>query len=315
LYSPALELEISSHADDSSWPKLKSLVLNGLSPATKRLYAGALDQFRDWFSLELRPALTRAVVQEHKTWLQSKGYAPSTIAVRLSSIRKLVSEAVENGLMDRQSAEAILRIKGPRRHGRRLGNWLNESQADAFICKAELDTLKGKRDTAMFAVAIGCGLRRGEVASLTVEHFQLRDERWVTVDLVGKHNRIRSIPVPSWVKDRIDTLLAAAGTHNGFVFRAIDKADHVVGRSLTAQAIYEITRTHALRMGLRIAPHDLRRTFAKLTYAASAPVEQIQFTLGHTSITTTERYLGLSQDLRHAPGDLIRISTSGRRSV
>lgn len=205
-------------------------------------------------------------------------------------------------------AEGIFRIKGPRRHGCRIGNWLERLQAAAFICEAETNTLKGKRDAAIFSLSIGCGLRRGEVAMLTVDHFQVRDERSVIVDLIGKQARIRSVPVPNWVQDRVDTWLKAAVVTSGFVFRAIDKGDRLASQSLTPQAIYEITRTHSSRLGLRIAPHDLRRTFAKLAYAASAPVEQIQFTLGHASITTTERYLGVSQDLRHAPGDLICLS-------
>jgi integrase len=57
----------------------------------------------------------------------------------------------------------------------------------------------------------------------------------------------------------------------------------------------------------RLAPHDLRRTFAKLAHTGHAALEQIQLSLGHASIQTTERYLGVSQDLVDAPCDRLGI--------
>jgi integrase len=57
----------------------------------------------------------------------------------------------------------------------------------------------------------------------------------------------------------------------------------------------------------KLAPHDLRRTFAKLAHKGRAPLEQIQLSLGHASIQTTERYLGVRQDLQDAPCDYLGI--------
>jgi site-specific recombinase XerC len=56
----------------------------------------------------------------------------------------------------------------------------------------------------MFAALLGCGLRRSEVASLTFRHLQQRDNRWCIVDMVGKHKRVRTVPMPAWVKNAID---------------------------------------------------------------------------------------------------------------
>jgi integrase len=63
-------------------------------------------------------------------------------------------------------------------------------------------------------------------------------------------------------------------------------------------------------IGHPVAPHDLRRTFAKLCHTSGGALEQIQISLGHTSIVTTERYLGVRQDLKNAPADLIQIGGS-----
>ena len=60
-------------------------------------------------------------------------------------------------------------------------------------------------------------------------------------------------------------------------------------------------------MGLKLAPHDCRRTFAQLARKAASPLEQIQMALGHSSIQTTERYLGLKQDLTDSPSDRLAL--------
>ena len=60
-----------------------------------------------------------------------------------------------------------------------------------------------------------------------------------------------------------------------------------------------------------IAPHDMRRTCAKLCRAAGGELEQIQLLLGHSSVQTTERYLGTKQDLVHAPNDGIKLVLVG----
>jgi integrase len=62
----------------------------------------------------------------------------------------------------------------------------------------------------MLAGLLGCGLRRSEVAAQRLKHIQQRDNRWCIVDLVGKHGRVRTIPVPTWVKGAIDAWTSAA---------------------------------------------------------------------------------------------------------
>jgi integrase len=109
------------------------------------------------------------------------------------------------------------------------------------------------------------------------------------------------------VKQIVDAWTAAAGIGDGLAFRAINKSDRLSGDRIGSQAIYEILKTCGVRAGIPFAPHDLRRTFARAAHDGGAPIEQIQYCLGHASLLTTERYLGLAQDLKHAPGDYIRI--------
>jgi integrase len=111
------------------------------------------------------------------------------------------------------------------------------------------------------------------------------------------------VPISTWVNDSIRRWLEIAGIHSGRVFRAIDKKGRIRSERLSPQAIFSILRHYAERTGVSASPHDMRRTYAHLAYSGRAPLEQIQFSLGHASVVTTERYLGTRQDLKDAPGD------------
>lgn len=293
---------------DASWHRLKTLALDAMpSEISRRVYSTCLDHFAAWYFSEPRAALSKSIVQQYRTALEKEAYAPATVAIHLAALRKLAEEAAEEDLLDPQVAAGVCRVRAPRRLGRRLGNWLGLEEAEALICTPGADTLKGVRDQAILCVAIGCGLRRSEIASLTLDHLQLRDGRWLLADISGKHGRIRTVPAPLWVIEYVQRWLARASIATGRVFRAVNKGGQLAGVSMTPQAVYEVARTYGYRAGLNIAPHDLRRTFAKLAYSGGAPVEQIQYSLGHASLTTTEVYLGLRQDLLHAPGDRISL--------
>ena len=110
------------------------------------------------------------------------------------------------------AAEAIHRVKGTKRQGVRLGNWLSADQAQDLLNLPDTKTLKGKRDQALLAILLGAGLRRTEVADLTIGHFQQKDGRRVIVDIIGKHGRVRSVPIAAWVKSAVDFWTEAAGT-------------------------------------------------------------------------------------------------------
>src|SRR5262249_21895626 len=158
----------------------------------------------------------------------------------------------------------------------------------------------------LLGMLLGCGLRRSELAALTIEDIQQREGRWVIVDVRGKGSRLRSVPTPAWAKSLVDSWTATAGISKGRLFRRISQKGEV-GEALTAQAVYLIVKGYAAQIGVELAPHDLRRTFAKLAHCGRSPLEQIQLSLGHESIVTTERYLGVRQSLTDAPCDRLGI--------
>jgi integrase/recombinase XerD len=282
----------------------------GRESHTQRAYADALAEFLFWCKARGTFALNKDLVNQYRNHLEgSRGLAPATINKHLSPIRLLAREAADghNGILDSATAEAVCRVKGAKRSGTRLGNWLSLSQAQQLLDLPDRQTTKGKRDLAILAVLLGAGLRRVEAAKLTVEHIQQREGRWVIVDLVGKHHRTRSVPIAAWVKVATDSWTAAAGITTGRLFRSVNKGGHL-GGSLSAQGLYKVLIGYAAVLGVaNLAPHDLRRSFAQLARKSGSALEQIQKSLGHASIQTTEKYLGIQQDLQDAPSDHIHL--------
>src|SRR5918998_1786455 len=288
------------------------MVLDGLpSEHSRRAYERALFDFFHWHRDVGRPQLGKAVVQRYAAELREAGMAASSVNQRLSAIRKLAAEAADNGALNPHVANGIQAVKGARREGRRTGNWLTREEAQSWLGAPDRRTMRGRRDRALLAVLIGCGLRRSEAAGLTFGHVQQRDGRWVLVDLIGKRDKIRSVPMPNWAKAAIDEWSKSSGVTEGLVFRAVNKGDRVVGEGITPQAIYNIIVGYAEELEKKgVAPHDLRRTFAKLAHRGGAAIDQIQLSLGHESIQTTEEYLGVEQDLTDAPCDHLGLRIS-----
>jgi site-specific recombinase XerD len=281
------------------------MVLDGLDSAhSRRAYERHLREFIRWYSESGETTINKAAVQRYVAQLRERGMSAASVNQKLSAIRKLAEEAADNGALDSQIANGIKAVKGIRHEGTRTGNWLTRHEAQKLLKVPDTDKLKGLRDRAILAVLIGCGLRRSEAASLRFDHIQQLDGRWVLVDLVGKRNKLRSVPMPSWAKVSIDAYASASGLSEGNIFRPINKGGRMTGERMTEHAIYNVVSEHSegLSQG-EIAPHDLRRTFAKLAHKGGSALDQIQLSLGHNSIQTTERYLGVEQDLTDAPCD------------
>ena len=279
------------------------------SPHSKRAYRRAIRDFLSWYRETGQIGLSKAVVARYAATLAAQGMGASSINQRLCALRSLAREAADNDVLSAQAAGGIERVKGIRQKGQRLGLWLSREQAQRLLDTPDTTTLSGLRDRAMLATMLGCGLRRSEVAALTFSHIQRRNGHWLIVDLVGKGQRMRSIVMPDWCKDAVGAWATAADLVDGPVFRNVTKGDTLrqytaAGDGLTPEGVSWIVKRYAADLGMpALAAHDLRRSYAKLGRAGGAALEQIQLSLGHASLTTTERYLGHSLDMDGAPGD------------
>jgi integrase len=278
------------------------MVLNSVvSEHSKRNYAKALDEV---FTLcaNRSQGLSRALLMEYRAAMVEKKLSASTVNVRLSAVRKLVGEAQRNGIIDAEGAANVAGVPNLSQKGTRLGNWLTREQAKELLTVP--DRSKGERDYAILALLLGCALRRQELASLDVDGIQMREGRWVLADLRGKGGRVRTVAIPVWVKQAIDAWMVAAKIEKGRLLRPLSKSGKVIGDELGDWAIWSVVEQSANEIGIEhFGAHDLRRTCAKLCRKNGGDLEQIKFLLGHSSIQTTERYLGSEQDLAVAVND------------
>src|ERR1700723_3050328 len=256
---------------------LRKLVLDAVqSPHTRRNYAKALD---DLFQFCASRPLSRALLMEWKAGMES--LSPSTINVRLSAVRKMVTEALRNGLIGQEEAANLTDIPNIRQKGTRLGNWLTREQAKELLAVPDRSTLKGKRDYVILTLLVGCALRRNELAELEVETIQQREGRWVLADLEGKGRRIRTVAVPIWVKQGINAWMTASGIEDGRLLRSVSKGGKV-GESLSDWAVWSLVEQSSKQIGIKhFGAHDLRRTCATLCPKNGGDLEKIKFLLGH----------------------------------
>ena len=222
----------------------KSAVLNSLaSQSSQRSYDHAIREFIEWYCSEPRLAFNKTVVTRYRIFLEQAHYASSTINLRLAAVRRLAYEAADAGLLSPYLAAGIRRVKGTKKFGVRMGNWLTVEQGRRVLDVFDRNTLRGSRDYAMVAVLLGCGLRRAEVAALGVQDLQQREEHWVFADLIGKGGHVRTVPVPFWIAAALCTWMAQAEITDGPIFRAINKAGRIASHGFSPKVIPGSTNT------------------------------------------------------------------------
>src|ERR1035437_5899806 len=281
----------------------KNAVLNSLAAASSQeSYGHAIEEFIGWYCSEPRLAFNRTVVLRYRFFLEQNNLAPSTINVRLAAVRRLAYEAADTGLLSPELAAGIRRVKGAKRLGVRIGNWLTVEQARTLLQKPPLQTTRGKRD-------------RAELVGLRAEDFQVREEHWVIADLIGKGKHIRTVPVPNWAKRAVDEWISAAEISAGPVFRGVSRLGKICAEGLTPKAIWHVVKGAALRAGIQnLAPHDLRRyaesrTMPNQNAATSLRVYEMG-AAGHRLLRT----------MRHSPviarlGEKLNRGPSGRQPL
>ena len=230
----------------------KNAVLHSLAAASSQESHGhAIDEFIGWYCSEPRLSFNRTVVLRYRFFLEQKNLAASTINVRLAAVRRHAYEASDSGLLSPDLAAGIRRVKGAKRRGVRIGNWLTLDQSKTLLRESPSSSLRGKRDRAIVALLIGCGLRRAELVGLRMEDLQVREEHWVIADLIGKGKHIRTAPVPLWAKRAVDEWTTEASIDDGPIFRRVSRLENIWGDGTTPKAIWHIVKAAAKRAGIR----------------------------------------------------------------
>jgi integrase len=199
LRLPDLEVAKTAVINSLSCPVLNAAIgMQSMNSLTGIARSCDYRSARQWWS-------DTECIRNHGDSRQAQSTSPGSgapLGVRSSRLRLLSADL----------AAGIRRVKGVKKLGVRLGNWLTPEQGNALWQARDPERLRGKRDRAILAVLLACGIRRHEIAELTVEHLRQREGHWAIVDLVGKGRHIRTIPVPDWVHRLLGDWTVAAGT-------------------------------------------------------------------------------------------------------
>jgi len=169
---------------------LRDLQVRGGSAATRRSYASDLQQFMEWLAARggAVDTLDRRAVRAFSADLGRRGYAPATLARKLSTLRGLCRFLTERGVL---GADPTRLLPGPRRR-RRLPRVLTEAEVEALLGAASGTEPLALRDRAILELLYGCGLRSQEVVALALSDLKLAQAQLI---VHGKGGRMRVVPI------------------------------------------------------------------------------------------------------------------------
>lgn len=294
--------------------EVQAAVLNDVGAGSRPVYAGTIREFRAWATQNEHQGIY-ATLAAYKAYLSTQ-VSPQTTNRKMAAVRKFVRTAAQMGVIAPEQARQAAEVSNIKVQGERYGTRLNEKQSRLLLSGPDRSTLKGLRDYAILSVFLGTGLRRAEIASLTWEHIVLLDDVWIILNLVGKGNRTRTVPMHSSVKFALDAYAEALGevsetdrllgteretSETDVIFVGINRHGQP-GNEMTPHGVWYIVTQYAQMAGLDVKPHDLRRTYASLARKHGAELSEIQLLLGHASVETTQRYVGETLDFERASG-------------
>ena len=272
--------------------------LAGLAAGSRPAMRGALDVIADIATggaLDADALPWAALRYEHTQAIRAalaERYAARTANKMLSALRGVLKAAWRLGQMDsdayhRAADVDALAVSTPSQAER--GQHATPGELSALLAACAVDGTKaGIRDAAIIAIGYACGLRRGELASLSMADF---DRERSTLTVKGKRNKTRVMPIGNGALGALLDWLHLRGGAPGPVFLRVRRGDHITADGLTPHAIYGIIATRCEQAGVKtLQPHDLRRTFAGDLLDSGADIATVQALMGHASPTTTAGY-------------------------
>lgn len=298
------------------------------SPNTRRAYHLAIRQYQEYAGWRL----SRELLSDFLNHLREIKASPQRINIVLAAVRGLAKLGHARGIVSTEAVAGMMLVQpDPIPRANHAGSWLSAFELSQLIQLPDRTTVVGVRDRVVIGLLGGCGLRRTESTDLRWDQYQDYFGRKCLVNFMGKGRRRRTVPVPAWLvpdlnlwrklqleeheqqkgkvlsdeKALAQQLLAGYATPRrrvskketgGEVWHRGFENPHLVLGGMCNQGVWFIVRRYARKLGWDIQPHDLRRTLAHLMRLAGAELEQIMFTLGHSNLVITQRYLGMQMD-------------------
>jgi site-specific recombinase XerD len=276
---------------------LDALALEGRSPHSVRSYRRDLEPLLAALPTRLNQ-VHPADLREHFRAQQQAGRAPSSINHAIAAARSFFSFLVDNRVLDSSPATSLRSIRvGPSL----APKYLTVEEVDRLLAKPQVDTPSGVRDLALLAFLYNTGLRVGELCSLNRADVQLPADGWGQVQLVGKGRRLRWVPINSHARRTLEDYLAQRQDDDPALF--LNRS----GERFSVRGVALLVNRYLRRIGItdRSGPHLLRHTFATHALRARPNLRAVQELLGHSSVTTTQRYTHMdADDLRRQVAEL-----------
>jgi len=205
-----------------------------------------------------------------------------------------------------QRAINLKAIKGTKAAQAEKGRHLRQGELAALIAACQDGSRAGTRDAALIAVGYVCGLRRAELAGLTLADYD-QDEGTLKI-AKGKGNKERIVPLAEGAREALADWLAIREGGAGPLFTVVRRGDHVTLDGLTAQSVYDILSKRADQAHVKkFSPHDLRRTFAGDLLDAGADLATVQKLMGHANANTTAGYDRRDAKAKRKAVDLLHV--------
>jgi len=289
---------------------IASILSAPLARSTRAASARKMQDFLMWWDANGRRPLTTELVLAYAGKLRDERKSATYIGHCLTAVKKIARAAAMRRWIDSIDMDGILQVKGPKIHPTRIGQWLSADEMVTLMSFPDRSTLIGHRDYVMLGLMLYCGLRCNEVSMVRWEHLQIRDQRPAIINLVGKGDKARSIPMPPFLYTAAHDWMLAAGIEDGYVLRALDggTAKAISDLPITRLGVYKRVKKYVSLLGKPgITPHDLRRTFGRVSRDNGAELDQIQQSYGHANVSTTGQYIGGNLNFRNAPCDVLPV--------
>ena len=260
----------------------RHLKRRNLSANTVKNYINTLKHFVVWLDVPIEQTGCRQVLA-YIDHLLDRRLAPKTINCHLNSVRRFFDYLrYEEGIriVNPVKAGYALRLPKP------LPKCLKKSEVDKL-----LSAVKGKRDLAMFMLMLRCGLRVEEVAHLTLTAVDLKRRTLMVID--GKGGKDRMVFISDDACRTVSAYLRWRPRSRHKRMFLVEKGTYK-GKPISIRGVQKRMEYYAKKTGLSISCHHLRHTMATQMLNADADLATIQDLLGHSCITTTQRYCKVS---------------------
>ena len=290
--------QLASLADLAAIPEEEVWLASQKSARTRRAYKQDVAHFMRTLGIsapdQLRQVDHRAVIAWERIMREEESAAASTVRRRMSALSSLFKHLVRHGTVSRNPVVDVARPAINREVGSTAA--FSKAEARRLLDAPAPDTLAGLRDRAILSVGLQVGLRRAEIASLTVSDLH-QNRGYDALRLTRKGGRRDALAINPQSAARIRAYLEFAGhggDHDGPLFRPLRgnaKAHDPAGR-LDPDAIDQLVRKYVAAIGLArgYSAHSMRATFITTALENGAQLEDVQKAAGHRDPSTTKLY-------------------------